>query len=148
MQWWRLGVPLVALSCILTLRCGDRFVPSPFQTDDAPPSPDAGSEPPPADAGATEGPRPLPDEVLGGPCVDDAQCDDGIDCTFGRCDPELGLCRFVADDERCADALYCNGVERCDPRIGCVAGAPTSCSDSTPCTVDRCDEATRGCVRR
>jgi hypothetical protein len=147
MQWWRLGVPLGALSCILTLRCGDRFVPSPFQTDDAPSSPDAGSEPAPADAGATEGPRPLPDEVLGGPCVDDAQCDDGIDCTFGRCDPELGLCRFVADDERCADAVYCNGVERCDPRIGCVAGAPTSCSDSTPCTVDRCDEATRSCVR-
>lgn len=147
MQWWRLGVPLVALSCILTLRCGDRFVPSPFQTDDDTPSSDAGSEPEPPDAGATEGPRPLPDEVLGGPCVDDAQCDDGIDCTFGRCDPELGLCRYMADDERCADALFCNGVERCDPRIGCVAGAPTSCSDSTPCTVDRCDEATRSCVR-
>lgn len=147
MQWWRLGVPLVALSCVLTLRCGDAFVPSPFLPDDEAPAPDAGSEPALPDAGATEGPRPLPDEVLGGPCVDDAQCDDGIDCTFGRCDPELGLCRFLADDERCADALYCNGVERCDPRIGCVAGAPTSCSDSTPCTVDRCDEATRSCVR-
>ncbi|HTV18917.1 MAG TPA: putative metal-binding motif-containing protein [Polyangiaceae bacterium] len=147
MQWWRLSVPLVVFSGG-ALGCGDRFVPSPF-VDDGEPTPDAGTAGAPGtpDAGVTEGPRPLPDEVLGGPCVDDAQCDDGIDCTFGRCDPELGLCRFVADDERCADALYCNGVERCDPRVGCTAGPPTSCSDSTPCTVDRCDETTHSCVR-
>jgi hypothetical protein len=149
MQCWRLGVPLVALSSVLALRCGDGFVPSPFATDADPPVADAGAGnggtgP---DAALTEGPRPLPDEVLGGPCIDDAQCDDGIDCTFGRCDADLGLCRFVADDERCADDLYCNGVERCDPRIGCTPGAPTSCSDSTPCTLDRCDEPTRSCVR-
>lgn len=152
MQWWRLGVPLVVLSggalSGSALGCGDRFVPSPFvDGDDQTPDAGMGGAPPATDAGVTDGPRPLPDEVLGGPCVDDAQCDDGIDCTFGRCDPELGLCRFLADDERCADDLYCNGVERCDPRIGCSAGPPTSCSDSTPCTVDRCDEATRSCVR-
>jgi len=148
MQRWRLGVPLVALS-LGAFGCGDRFVPSPFVTDREPSALDAGvgDGPGAPDAGATEGPRPLPNEVLGGPCVDDAQCDDGIDCTFGRCDGELGACRYVADDARCADDLYCNGVERCDPRIGCTAGAPTSCSDSTPCTVDRCDEATRSCVR-
>lgn len=147
MQRWRLGVPLVAIS-LVALGCGDRFVPSPFVGSGAEPPPDAGvGGPSGPDGGLTEGPRPLPDEVLGGPCIDDAQCDDGIDCTFGRCDPELGLCRHVADDARCADELYCNGVERCDPRIGCVAGPPTSCSDSTPCTIDRCDEATRSCLR-
>jgi hypothetical protein len=142
MQWWRLGVPLVALSC------GNRFVASPFVSD-AIPAADAGVGGPAVgtDAGRIAGPDTLPNEVLGGPCVDDAQCDDGIDCTFGVCDPELELCRFVADDERCADSVYCNGVERCDPRIGCTAGPPTSCSDSTPCTIDRCDEATRSCVR-
>jgi Putative metal-binding motif len=141
MQWWRLGVPIVALTC------GDRFAPSPFASDGNL-APDAGAGAPSAaaDAGGIAGPAALPNEVLGGPCVDDAQCDDGIDCTSGVCDPGLGLCRYVADGERCGDGVYCNGVERCDPRIGCVAGAPTSCSDSTPCTIDRCDEATRTCV--
>lgn len=142
MRWWRLSVPLLALSC------DDGFVPSPFAAG-GPSLPDAGAVEGPTgpDAGATPGPRPLPDEVLGGPCIDDAQCDDGIDCTFGRCDLDVGLCRFAADDERCADGVHCNGVERCDPRIGCSAGPPTSCSDSTPCTLDRCDESTRSCVR-
>jgi hypothetical protein len=141
MQWWRLGVPLLALSC------GDRFAPSPFA-----------SQPVPADAGGTGGPSAEPDggtsapfstphEILGGPCVDDAQCDDGIDCTFGSCDITLGLCRFVADDDRCSDGVFCNGVEVCDPRTGCRSGPPTSCSDATPCTIDHCDEATRTCVR-
>jgi hypothetical protein len=141
MQWWRLGVPLVALSC------GDRFVASPFVSETAGPDAGVGARPGLDDAGAAQGPEVLPNEVIGGPCVDDAQCDDGIDCTFGVCDASIGLCRFVADDERCADALFCNGDERCDPRSGCRAGPPTSCSDSTPCTIDRCDEATRACVR-
>jgi Putative metal-binding motif len=142
MQWWRLGVPFVALSC------GDRFVPSPFASSGGS-TEDGGvdSRPGAADAGGPAGPGALPNEVLGGPCIDDAQCDDAIDCTFGVCDPTLGLCRFVADDERCGDGVFCNGIERCDPRIGCSAGPPTSCSDSTPCTIDRCDEATRTCIR-
>lgn len=141
MQWWRLGVPLVALSC------GDRFVASPFASDTAFQDAGVGGRPGLADAGAGQAPEVLPNEVIGGPCVDDAQCDDRIDCTFGLCDVSLGLCRFVADDARCADAVFCNGNERCDPRSGCRAGPPTSCSDSTPCTIDRCDEATRACVR-
>jgi hypothetical protein len=134
MSWWRLGVPVLALSC------GDPFVTSPFAPDPGETA-DAGGDGVPGeqpDAGPG-GPAPLPNEVLGGPCLDDAQCDDGIECTFGSCDQSLGLCRFVADDARCADGVYCNGVERCDPRIGCVPGPPTSCSDLTPCTIDRCD---------
>jgi hypothetical protein len=141
MQWWRLGVPLVALSC------GDRFVASPFASVTAIPDAGVSGRPELEDAGAGQAPEALPNEVIGGPCVDDAQCDDGIDCTFGLCDASIGLCRFVADDERCTDAVFCNGDERCDPRSGCRAGPPTSCSDSTPCTIDRCDEATRACVR-
>src|SRR5688572_21979848 len=142
MSWWRLGVPVLALSC------GDPFVASPFAPDpgDAPDAGGGGPVGPALDAGLG-GPAPLPDEVLGGPCLDDAQCDDGIACTFGTCDLTIGLCRFVADDARCGDDVYCNGVERCDPRIGCTAGPPTSCSDLTPCTIDRCDEETRSCVR-
>jgi hypothetical protein len=142
MSWWRLSVPVLALSC------GDPFVSSPF-VPGGEPAPDAGDDgrPGPSPDAGVDGPAPLPNEVLGGPCLDDAQCDDGIDCTFGSCDQSLGLCRFVADDARCADDVYCNGVERCDPRVGCAPGPPTSCSDQTPCTIDHCDEATRSCVR-
>ena len=35
------------------------------------------------------------DPELGGPCVDDAQCNDGVGCTFDRCDQELSRCRFT-----------------------------------------------------
>ena len=142
MQWWRLGVALTALGC------ADQFLPSPFAAGNAPP--DAGSAAAPSGPGdaGTFGPLgSTPTEVIGGPCVDDAQCDDGIECTVGRCDLDIGLCRFAADDERCSDALFCNGAERCDPRIGCRPGPPTSCSDFSACTIDRCDEATRSCVR-
>ena len=142
MRCWRWALPLLALSC------GDGFVPSPFVSERETP-PDAGGAGP-AGGELDAGLPPLvttPTEVLGGPCVDDAQCDDGIECTFGACDIALGLCRFTADDARCADDIFCNGAERCDPRIGCRPGPPTSCSDSTSCTIDRCDEATRSCLR-
>lgn len=88
-----------------------------------------------------------PGEALGATCLDDSQCDDDIDCTFDACDALLGRCRFTADATRCQDEAYCNGQEVCNPRLGCRPGTPVSCSDATPCTVDRCDEATRSCVR-
>jgi hypothetical protein len=88
-----------------------------------------------------------PTVVFGGPCVDDAECDDGIDCTHAVCDAATGRCRFTADDSLCDDGLFCNGIERCNPRLGCRPGPPTSCSDSTPCTIDSCDEATHSCIR-
>jgi hypothetical protein len=142
MRWWRLGVALAALGC------GDRFVPSPFVSPSASADAgvDAGAQMPDA-GGEVDGFDAPPNEILGGPCIDDAQCDDGIECTVGMCDATLRACRFLAADERCADGVYCNGAERCDPRIGCVAGPPTSCSDATPCTIDRCDEVTQSCVR-
>ena len=141
MRCWRWAIPLLAASC------GDGFVPSPFISERvAPPDAGTGSAGGEADAGLGPSLSTTPREVLGGPCVDDAQCDDGIDCTFGACDVALGLCRFTADDARCSDDIFCNGAERCDPRIGCRPGPPTSCSDSTACTIDRCDEATRSCL--
>lgn len=82
---------------------------------------------------------------LGGPCVDDAQCDDHIPCTDDACDRELGRCRFSAVDERCADGVFCNGVEECQPGVGCRAGPPVQCSDMVSCTIDRCIEETHAC---
>lgn len=90
------------------------------------------------------------DPTLGGPCVDDGQCDDGFPCTFDACDASLGRCRFTPDDSACQNGVFCDGVERCNPRLGCVPGDPIGCSDQNTCTIDACDELTQGCthVRR
>lgn len=86
-----------------------------------------------------------PDPTIGVPCTSDAQCDDEIDCTQDRCDATLGRCRHEPDDGACDDGGYCDGVERCAPRLGCLNGEPVACSDGDACTVDACDEPTRGC---
>ncbi len=101
---------------------------------------DAGVE---ADAKDERGPQ--VDPTLGGPCTDDASCDDTVACTFDSCDKTLLRCRNVPDDSLCADPIYCNGRERCVLRLGCVAGPVVTCQDDDPCTVDRCVEATKGC---
>ena len=87
------------------------------------------------------------DPTLGGPCTDDAQCDDLIPCTFDRCDQTLSRCRNTPDDTQCADAEYCNGQEKCVLRKGCAPGPVVTCQDGNLCTIDRCVEATRSCER-
>src|SRR5690242_1811011 len=69
------------------------------------------------------------DGTLGGPCLEDDQCDDGVDCTFDSCNADLHRCQFVGDDSRCQDGVFCNGVEICDPVIGCKLGAVKDCND-------------------
>lgn len=136
------------LACVaialVAAACGDGSVRSPFPVD-------AGSEA--GAAGSNDGDGGLNvgvdagDPTLGGPCADDEQCDDGFPCTSDRCDPELQRCRHTPDDTTCADDVYCNGEEVCDPKLGCQAGAPVACADSDPCTIDTCVEATRSCTR-
>jgi hypothetical protein len=86
------------------------------------------------------------DPELGGPCVEDAQCDDGLDCTNDSCDDTVERCRFVAQPELCDDGIHCNGVERCVQKLGCQAGVPVSCSDDDVCTIDTCVEASKSCA--
>jgi hypothetical protein len=63
------------------------------RTDAGPEAGDAAdSAAPPVDAG------PDADPTLGGPCVDDKQCDDQLPCTFDACDPNLKRCRNLPDD--------------------------------------------------
>lgn len=104
----------------------------------------------PFDAGvtsdATQERAPEVDETLGGPCSQDAQCDDSIACTFDRCDLTLMRCRNIPDDSLCADAFYCNGREKCVQRVGCTPGPVVTCQDDNPCTIDRCVEATKSCA--
>ncbi len=102
---------------------------------------DAGSE---AEAGSSDA-GPELDPELGGPCSEDAQCDDLIPCTFDRCDRTVSRCRNTADDTQCDDKEYCNGVEVCKLRQGCVRGPVVTCGDGNACTIDRCIEATRLC---
>jgi hypothetical protein len=85
------------------------------------------------------------DPTLGGPCLDDPQCDDGFDCTADRCDVELARCRHEPSDATCDDGIYCNGVETCSVTFGCRPGAVVSCSDLITCTIDTCVEETQSC---
>jgi hypothetical protein len=95
------------------------------------------------DAGTSEAGTP---GEWGGPCLDDGQCSDGIDCTTDSCDPARGRCHFAPIDERCDDGAYCDGVEQCTPGLGCRPGEPVACSDGTACTIDSCNESTHDCA--
>jgi hypothetical protein len=90
--------------------------------------------------------EPEVDPTLGGPCTEDAPCDDGIPCTFDTCDKTLLRCRNVPDDSLCADDSHCNGREKCVIRLGCAPGAVVTCQDDNPCTIDRCVETTKSCA--
>lgn len=66
-------------------------------------------------------------------------CDDEIACTVDSCS-EAGECTHEPDHTACADGLFCNGAETCDPAEGCLAGEPPVLDDAIGCTVDSCDE--------
>ncbi len=117
-------------------------------------SPDAST---PADGGDADADAGGPDAVfdapvddagnpLGKPCLDDSQCDDSIGCTADRCDQDYKRCRNTPDDLACQNGRYCDGVEKCDPARGCVAGDPITCSDADSCTIDRCVEDQKACA--
>lgn len=73
-------------------------------------------------------------------------CGDGVACTIDACDETADACTHSPDHSTCADSQYCNGVEVCDPILGCQSGPPPNCADAIPCTVDSCNEATDSCV--
>jgi hypothetical protein len=109
---------------------------------------DAGSD---ADDGEAASPEPdaSGDDAspyLGSPCVDDAQCDDGIACTYDSCDLSVGRCLNVPDDTQCSDGIYCDGQEKCVPRHGCEPGPVVTCSEASACEIARCVEATKSCA--
>jgi hypothetical protein len=122
---------------VLLLGCSGSTAPSPFVRD-------AGASDA-ADAGPIGDDSGADASTLGGPCLDDSQCDDGVDCTVDRCEKTLGRCRSTPDPSLCDNGVYCDGVEVCDPKLGCIAGVPVACSDDNTCTVDRCVESTQSC---
>lgn len=76
-------------------------------------------------------------------CRVDGDCDDGLACSDDRC--VAGECEHRYQSERCNDGVFCNGLERCEPVMGCVSPGRV-CDDGTACTVDACDEARDRCV--
>jgi hypothetical protein len=143
----RFALALVPFAVVLALDvggCGNASAPNPFTVDAGSDASDDGS------GGAGGGPLFVDagsdgDSTLGGPCLDDGQCNDGIACTFDTCDTALGRCRYVPDDSKCQDGVYCNGMEICDPQHGCVAGAPVTCDLGSYCSIDTCVEASQSC---
>ena len=79
-------------------------------------------------------------------CETAADCDDGVECTREVCD-DRGVCVYPVDNAVCDDNIFCNGVEQCDARMGCVPGVPETCNDNDVCTIDRCDEEAKLCRR-
>ncbi len=122
--------------------CGNHSVRSPFASDAG--EAGAGGAPDDMEGGLNVGDD-AGDPTIGGPCADDGQCDDALPCTTDTCDMTLLRCRHTPDDAVCSDAVYCNGPEVCDPKLGCHAGEPVSCTDLDSCTIDTCIEKDHSC---
>ncbi len=72
------------------------------------------------------------------PCFDLDTCNGFEFCFSGVCTPGQPLV--------CDDAVYCNGLEACDPIDGCGPGTPPDVDDQIACTIDSCDEPTDSIV--
>ena len=66
--------------------------------------------------------------------------DDGVACTQDGCDEVADVVVHVPDAGLCDDALFCTGVETCDPLLDCQPGTPPAIDDGVACTQDGCDE--------
>ncbi len=78
-------------------------------------------------------------------------CSDSYTCTQDDCDEEGDTCTHTPSDAACADTLFCNGIETCNPsdvnadNNGCVPG-DDPCEDEASCTLDECIEISDECV--
>ena len=50
--------------------------------------------------------------------------DDGVACTIDSCDEVGDIVVNAPDNGFCSDGTFCNGVEACDPVLGCQASSP------------------------
>ena len=72
--------------------------------------------------------------------------DDGVSCTDDSCNETNGVVN-TPNDANCADILYCNGDETCDPVNDCQPGTTVSCPPDDACKMNyTCNESTQTCV--
>jgi len=89
------------------------------------------------DAAVDAAPPPPMDASQGFRCTRNFECNDGNPCTDNVC--AEGECLNPFNDAPCGDALFCNGLERCQE--GACAPAPIPCPSA-----DDCDEARDRCT--
>lgn len=146
-----LACAVILFSVLLPVACGTSNPRDPFERDQGDAAA-AGAAGAPGDAGLIDVAVPdvgnSEDPELGGPCLDDGQCDDELDCTTDICDSELGRCRHQPDHSKCQNDIFCDGQEVCDPKDGCRQGEVVACSDDDTCTIDECEEETQSCDHR
>lgn len=86
-------------------------------------------------AGCPSSPMPVGDSGLGRPCTNDAECNDGFDCTLDGCGVDAHC------TNRPVDGL-CTAPERCVVGVGCTTTRTCTmdaeCADGHDCTVDSC----------
>lgn len=86
------------------------------------------------------------DVCTGGVCGGSPRnCSDGIACTTDTCNESTDECVHAGNNASCSNGQYCDGVEVCNPAVGCVAGPPVVCSDGLACTLDTCNETLDRC---
>ncbi len=80
-----------------------------------------------------------------GLCVGERRnCEDGDPCTDNYCDSTDGLCKKRNNSSPCEDGNVCTVNDYCAAGA-CRSGSARDCSDTDPCTADRCIVGT-GCV--
>ena len=87
------------------------------------------------------------DACKGGQCSKGAalNCDDGNPCTADTCDSIKGCEHAVVSGSCDADGSACTKNDSCVAGK-CIAGAPMSCDDGNPCTVDGCVAKSGSCT--
>jgi hypothetical protein len=74
-------------------------------------------------------------------------CNDGVSCTADLCQEPSGTCAHFPQDAACDDGLLCDGVEVCNPTLGCQPGPAYVCpGDGIACTAEVCNPAIDTCV--
>jgi hypothetical protein len=81
---------------------------------------------------------------VGSNTEDDAQCDDGDQCTIDLCDAAAGCITSPADGQPCDDGDACTVNTTCQAGA-CAGGVVLDCDDGNVCTDETCDPAA-GCV--
>jgi hypothetical protein len=93
-------------------------------------------------------------QCIGNECYDGGElqlynCLDNNLCTVDLCNTSLAMPeRCLHAPVNCSDGDDCNGVESCDPALGCVDGQPfmpPNCDDGIGCTVDICNGTSMQC---